>query len=78
MLIPYGHRPDLTGLQNGEIYRVEAALEILEDFSTDSEDEKGYGGLGSSSTSLRYFALCIPLLVGLTYLLIKKQKRISH
>ena len=51
-LIPYGPRPDFTGLENGKLYPMEDAADILEATSPQqvysSDDEAIYGGGGAS------------------------------
>lgn len=51
-LIPYGPRPDFTGLENGRLYPMEEAADILEATSPQrvysSDDEAIYGGGGAS------------------------------
>lgn len=48
-LIPYGSRPDLTGLENGCIYSVHQVCEILKTDDIDSNNSNvfGFGGLPS-------------------------------
>ena len=54
-LIPYGPRPDFTGLENGKLYPIEDAADILEATSPQqvysSDDESIYGGGGASPES---------------------------
>lgn len=51
-LIPYGPRPDFTGLENGKLYPIEEAADILEVTSPQrvysSDGEAIYGGGGAS------------------------------
>lgn len=51
-LIPYGPRPDFTGLENGTLYPMEEVADILETTSPQqvysSDDEAIYGGGGAS------------------------------
>ncbi len=41
-VIPYSHRPDFTGLENGKLYKVQEALDILE--ANLGTGPSGYGG----------------------------------
>ena len=54
-LIPYSPRPDFTGLENGKLYPMEDAADILEATSPQqvysSDDEAIYGGGGASPES---------------------------
>lgn len=62
-LIPYGSRPDLTGLENGKVYSVAEVCDILgKTFGSDSDLNSGMPALNEDST--RGKLLKVVLIVG--------------
>lgn len=49
LLIPYGSRPDFTGLVNGKVYRVPEVTEILQQTMPQSETENWTNGGGGGN-----------------------------
>lgn len=81
-LVPYGSRPDLTGLENGKLYTPKEVYQILErSFGATNESEKD-GGVGvdqkAESTSSLVTWGCAFVLVaisGMLFVFIRKQKQ---
>lgn len=81
-VIPYGSRPDLTGLENGKKYSPETAAEILSTnfniLNSNSNDNGGGSGAEAENGS-NLWLLSIPAVALVVFLLIlflkKKQKK---
>lgn len=64
LLIPYGSRPDFTGLVNGKVYRVPEVTEILKQTMPQSETENwtnGGGGENGQDTAVAPGSITPPL-----------------
>jgi len=83
-LIPYGSRPDLTGLENGKMYEASEVMDILYiNFSIDSGNNNG--GIDSSSlkenNTLNYQVIILISIIALimifsvSFILIRKCKK---
>ena len=90
-LIPYGLRPDLTGLENGTLYSVQEAADILEVTSPQqvygADSEAPYGGAGASTENpvsagnnafLVGGGIALAALIVVILFLLYRRKRISQ
>jgi len=79
-VIPFGTRPDLTGLQNEQIYEVESAMDILEKqfgkFDLDKDNQLSGGGVKGSLiySPILWFSSLSLLAILVTYIVIKAKK----
>lgn len=81
-VIPYGSRPDLTGLENGKKYSPETAAEILStnfNISNSNSNDNGGGSGAEAENGSNLWLLSIPAVALVVFLLIlflkKKQKK---
>lgn len=82
-IIPYGSRPDLTGLENGKIYDVDDAMNVLKDnFSTMNSDGNANSGVDSIEKSSHFnvilalisIAIIVVALIPICYKRLEKTK----
>ncbi len=80
-VIPYGSRPDLTGLENGKMYSVENADKILKtNFNiSESDYDNGNGGGATTVTKTRSikFVISVPavILIAVAIVFFAKQRK---